>query len=105
MGSYVGKWVLACKTPMMNMEGLWDVREEGGAYSSDFTAQGQTVPVTDIEIDGDKFKANSYFKMGPMKITTVMTAVLDQATDSVSGEFKSKMGPMKFTGKREDACE
>ncbi len=54
ISDHVGTWDYEVVAPDMTYKGVMELKEEDGEYSGSLTSLGVTIPMTDVELDGDE---------------------------------------------------
>ncbi len=93
-----GKWNIVVKSPMGDQKSLLTFKQEGNVLTGTAEAQGQSQPIKDGKIDGDKISWS-------VSITTPMPMTLEFsgtfAGDTMSGNVKAgAFGSFPWSGVR-----
>jgi len=93
-----GDWNITVNSPMGKQESKLSFASNGSEVTGTAAAQGQTSPITDGKIDGDKVTWKAAIT-SPMPMTLEFTGTL--AGDSLDGSVKAgAFGSFPFTGVR-----
>lgn len=96
--SVPGTWQLTMNTPMGKQTPTLTISEEGGSYKGTLTNPQGTSDLEEITIDGVNFSFSVEVPTPMGKIKMGVSGAVDG--DSISGNFKTPMGPTPFTGER-----
>jgi hypothetical protein len=93
-----GKWNVTIATPMGNQKGVLDVQSDGAKLTGTANAMGNSVPIEDGAVNGDKMTFS-------LEISTPMKMKLDfdltTSGDDIAGTVKAGMfGNLKVNGSR-----
>ena len=96
-----GSWEIIVNSPLGAQESTVDLHTDGSALTGEQSGDGQTGPIYDGKVDGDRVS----WKVDvthPMKLKIHFEGTIDG--DSISGTAKAGMFPtMKFSGSRASA--
>ncbi len=93
-----GTWNIAVNSPMGKQESVLTFASSGSDLTGSAAAQGQSTPITDGKIDGDKVSWKASITT-PFPMTLEFTGTL--AGDSLDGSVKAgAFGSFPFTGVR-----
>lgn len=98
--SIAGTWKISMDTPMGPQVASFTIIEENGAFKGTMTdPTGASSEMEDLSVDGNSltFKAAVNTPMG--KLTLGYSGTVDG--ESISGNFQSPVGPMPYTGERQ----
>lgn len=95
-----GKWDVILNTPLGKVKAIITFVEENGTYTGSMIADGNDgdVPVTDIEVNGNDFKCETFVATPVGKLTVKLNGTVDG--DTISGKAHAKMMSMLFSATR-----
>ena len=93
-----GTWSITVNSPLGEQESTVELRSEGTALTGEQSGDGQSGPIYDGKVDGDRVSWKVDVTR-PMSLTIHFEGSVDG--DSISGSAKAGMFPkMKFSGSR-----
>lgn len=99
--SLAGTWNVSMNTPMGKMQGVFTfVENEDGSWGGTNTAMNSTNDWDSVSVDGNEFKTEFTMNSPMGKMSGTVNGVLDEATDTISGQNVTSMGAAEFTGTR-----
>jgi hypothetical protein len=93
-----GKWNIAIETPMGTRQAELELKADGSALSGTQSADGQSGPIQDGSVDGNKVSWKVDIT-NPMPLTLTFTGNVDG--DKISGDADTgTFGSFPFSGSR-----
>lgn len=93
-----GNWTIIVKSPMGEQPSTLSVKNEGGTLNGTQSAQGQSQPIANGKVDGDKVTWSNSIT-NPMPMTLEFSGTV--AGDTLNGSVKAgAFGSFPFTGTR-----
>ena len=93
ISDHLGTWNYEVEAPDMVYKGTMILKEEDGEYKGSMTSQGITIPLTDMEIDGDEIS----FKMNVQGFMCTVAGEFDGESVSGTVSVQGMSLPLKGT--------
>ncbi len=90
---HLGMWNYEVEAPDMTYKGTMELKEEDGEYKGTMKSQGVSIPLTDMEIDGDDIT----FKMNVQGFMCTVAGEFDGDTISGTVSVEGMSLPLKGT--------
>jgi hypothetical protein len=95
-----GKYKLVTKSPQGIFEGSMTLKTDGTALSGNITTKSAAADFEGGTVNGNEFAYDIYRDSPIGKLKIVVKGTYDEASDSIKGSMKMKLGGARFTGTR-----